>query len=250
MSTSTTTSQELVVGEKNENVIIFGDFSLDETIDIMNSKSSKTDKQITCHHPTTQSTRSVCVIFGDFSEEECLNAQTEKNENKLFGGSVRSVSKFVPRSFPSFQFPSNTISYNAYPCLRCGYTNHSIEKCVARRNVYGDKIPSYISPISKHKKKIMYPTSPTSSSHSGVVGSGPIYYNTHLSSAGTFVDKTDYNQFIFTEDDIQEWIDYEKNNLYNNNEVDVETMYYDEPNLDFILGYNYALANHMLYAYW
>jgi len=124
------------------------------------------------------------TVFGSFTLDECAKYQG------------------VTTNF------AHTYFIQPIPCSRCGYTNHSIEKCVARRNVHQELI---LSPPTTPKKSrnMLYPVSPSNSPRHN--DNDVHYYNPQLIKNGWHsADKTDYNQFMFSHDDVQEWIEEEQ----------------------------------------
>jgi len=130
------------------------------------------------------------IIFGNFTLDECCVAQCVQINNNV----VRNI-------------PPPLYFRQPIPCSRCGYFSHAAEKCVAKRNYYGEIIHSHPStPTKKHAFK-MYPSSPVAA-HNEIH-----YYNHHLiKNGGWNGDKTDYSQFVFTSDDICDWIEEQEQN--------------------------------------
>ena len=122
------------------------------------------------------------TVFGSFTFDECAKIQGVTNIAYTF-----------------IQQP--------IPCSRCGYTNHSIEKCVARRNVHRELILSPPTTPEKSRNMLLYPVSPSNSPRHNDVH----YYNPQLIKNGWHsADKTDYNQFMFSHDEVQDWIEEEQ----------------------------------------
>ena len=182
------------------------------------------------------------TVFGSFTLDECAKYQG------------------VTTNF------AHTYFIQPIPCSRCGYTNHSIEKCVARRNVHRELI---LSPPSTPKKirNMLYPESPSNAPRHNEVH----YYNSHLIKNGWHhADKTDYNQFVFSPDEVQEWIEEEQQHLqphyYNQHNLDAQNdfqvvyvpllvkkhqaivapRFTEQQEIDYALNYNYAVTEYML----
>ena len=186
----TTTNNSSSTYEKE--IIVFGDFTSSD-IDFL--KKASTSRASTYY----SGEKNTLVIFGDFSPFECASIQTGLNQETQPQVQVANI-------------------YYDIPCGRCGYHSHSVDKCVARRNRYGEL-------IRVPKKYNLPPLS-------------PIYYNTHLSLTG---DKTDYAQFKFTKEEVEEWIEEDKDAkfvdylYYKGQYVVCYKVYYYQQNQ---LGYN------------
>lgn len=115
------------------------------------------------------------ILFGDFTLQECSIYQSSSSSSSLSLSSSSSSS-------------SRQSSYNKYKsCERCGYYSHKVENCIAKRNIYGEF-------IDIQKKRYNYPLLPL--------------------NGWCVADKTNYNDFIFSEEEIQEWEEEDQNNLY------------------------------------
>jgi len=210
--------------------IIFGDFTTEECNQNYNNSSSvkyEKDKEIRDRGINQQT--ETFIIFGDFTPEECYRIQNQHHHRlSLLSSSSSSVIKDNSAPF---------VYYNL-SCLRCGYNSHTIERCVARRNIYGERI-GWATPPRRHIPRQTLPSSPT---HNGTV-----YYNQQIPlNNWCEADKTDYTQFVFSEEEVQEWIEEETET--NHHQFENEIHYSSEPNLDYILGYNQALTDYMLYS--
>lgn len=175
--------------------IIFGDFTSDDSTFINSTSKTKTNVNNYSHLTTTIVFHSpIFVIFGDFTPEECSNYQS----------GTMSPSHQQPQHVTSQSPQAYSHYYYDFPCQRCGYHSHKIENCVARRNRWGELI-EFRTPLKK--KNIMFPVSPKSAYNS------PVYYNHHLSLTGWCQsDKTNYNDFVFSDEEIKEWEDEDKIN--------------------------------------
>lgn len=198
--------------------ITFGDFATEEyQINlIVTSKYEKKDNSV--YKPSVKnSSGGIFIIFGDFTPEECFNFQRPDHD-------------LMRRDKSS---PTNV--YYHVPCIRCGYHSHTIDKCVARRNRYGELIWT----PSQHKMVYRLPSSP-------IHANAPVYYNQHISlNNWCIADKTDYTQFVFSEEDVQEWIEEDNHsNHFSSNDFNYSAM---DPNIDYMLGYIQALTDYVLY---
>lgn len=181
------------------------------------------------------------TVFGSFTLDECAKYQGVTNH------------------------ADSTYFIQPIPCSRCGYTNHTIEKCVARRNVHRELI---LSPPTTPKKSrnLLYPVSPSNSPRHNEVH----YYNSHLIKKNGWhhADKTDYNQFVFSYDELQEWIEEEQEQPHHYNEYNLDTQnefqvvyvpllvkkhqsiiiprFTEQQEIDYALKYNYAVSEYML----
>lgn len=191
------------------------------------------------------------IIFGNFTLEECAKAQCVP----------------INRHYVNYPVPPPLYFRHPIPCSRCGYFSHSSEKCVARRNYYGELIRSHPStPTNKPARTFkMYPTSPVAA-HNEIH-----YYNNHLiKNGGCDGDKTDYSQFVFTSDDIRDWIEEQEQNtlfvpplppiqpepvhvvyvpvIINNHPARYApiVMPSSDQDIDYMLRYNYAMTDYML----
>lgn len=197
--------------------IIFGDFTSEECHINTAFASKYEEKNKSVYTPSVNISEGSFIIFGDFTPEECFNIQRQEDQ-------------FICRSVFN-QTPINV--YNPVPCIRCGYHSHTVDKCVARRNRYGELIwaPS-------HQKNFRHPSSPMRMN-------APVYYNQHIPiNNWCTADKTDYTQFVFSEEDVQDWIEEENHSnhfTYSSSR---------DPNLDYMLGYIQALTDHVLYRSW
>ena len=226
--------------------IVFGDFTTDDQ-DILTKKTTHATASFTCPPEKKK-----FILFGDFSPEECSMIQT--------GTYPLPICSTPPQS------PSHNNIYHDLPCSRCGYHSHTVEKCVARRNRYGE----LIQPFTPKKTNIsLFPSSPVSPT------TGPVYYNTHLMKK-LLGDNTDYTQFKFTEEDINEWTedctdddtncvdyiyyrgdymavykvyDYQRGQLGYNLRPAKNSNIEPDPEIEFALRLCYAYTHQMLYAY-
>lgn len=205
---------------ENDNIdIVFGDFTMDECSQIHKSLSVSSSS-IIYNQSNNLRLHESFIVFGDFTPEECFNIQKKYHSHTM----ISSVKKM--RSI-----------YYELPCMRCGYHSHRVNKCVARRNRYGEWIDDWKTP-----KRRIIPTSPTYVNR-------PIYYNQHIPlNNWCIADKTDYTEFIFSEKEIQEWIEEEDNKQNSYSSLTTHPITSDA-NLDYILGYSQALTDHMLYYY-
>lgn len=216
---------------------------IDETTTTTKSKSKSNTKVVYYTNPNE------VIIFGNFTLEECCVAQC------------------VPINRHSVNYPLHPLYFRQpIPCSRCGYFSHVVEKCVAKRNYYGELIHSRpFIPTKKHAFK-MYPSSPVSA-HNEIH-----YYNNHLiKNRGCDGDNTDYNQFVFTSDDICDWIEeQEQNTLFvpphhlTTQAEPVHVVYVpviinnhppryapivmpsSDQDIEYMLRYNYAMTGYML----
>lgn len=199
------------------------------------------------------------IVFGSFSIGECQRFQgiTPTTPKKT------TVSTQTTLNGSVYPLPSSLYYSQPIPCSRCGHMSHQIDQCVARRNINGERIIDrhYSTPKKTDKYKIypQSPTSPTNDIH---------YYNTHIIQNGWCEgDKTDYNDFVFTSDDVYDWID-EQQQLFVPPLPPVEpeqpTVVYvpitfrnktryapvmipsPDQEIEYILRYNYAMTNYMI----
>lgn len=206
-------------------------------------------------------------MFGSFTLEECSRAQGLPRPAST---STISVATQTINDLPNYPVPPPLcFRQPPIPCSRCGHFSHTLDKCVAKWNVNGERIP----PATPTKQ--MYPHSPPiSPSRINDVH----YYNNHLiKNAWCGADKTDYNQFVFTQEDIYDWID-EQQELFvpplpstdpipeqpqvvyvpfvirNKTRYAPVVIPSPDQEIDYILRYNYAMTDYMLgrqaaYAY-
>lgn len=188
------------------------------------------------------------IIFGNFTLEECAKAQCVS----------------INRHLVNYPMPPPPLYFRQpISCSRCGYFSHAAEKCVARRNYYGEIIYSHPSTPKKKPAFNMYPSSPVAA-HNEIH-----YFNNHLiKNGGCDGDKTDYSQFVFTSDDIRDWIE-EQHTLFvpplppiqpepihvvyvpviiNNHPGRYApiVMPSSDQDIDYMLRYNYAMTGYML----
>jgi hypothetical protein len=181
----TYTIKETTPGEE---VFVFGDFT-EKECDILAKTSTITTPS---KSRTSVSTgKNISVIFGDFTPAECAKIQLGLHLH------------LQEETTTQVQQPSPTYNNNTYynsPCSRCGYHSHTVDRCVARRNRYGELIHMYTS--NKQRPINIFSVSPPLSPP------GPVYYNTHLiNNRWCSDDKTNYMQFKFTEEHIQELVE-------------------------------------------
>jgi hypothetical protein len=191
------------------------------------------------------------IVFGNFTLEECSLAQCITRP-----ASTSVATQTTNDLLPNYPVPPPLYFRQPIPCTRCGHLSHTVDKCVAKWNINGERI----HPTTPKKNKFeVYP--PTSPSHTH-------YYNTHLIKNGWCEqDNTDYNDFIFTSDDVYQWID-EQQDLFVPQlppvapepakvvyvPVVVRNKPYYAPvvipspdqEIDYILRYNYAMTDYML----
>jgi len=230
-----------------QDVLIFGDFTQDECKKIYTEEtvSSPFSSPIIFTTNLSNTTDQLIIVFGDFTYEECLAIQCP---NKVVNVSKNTNASLAERhiNYPLYShLPMHSVNmFYDIPCARCGYHSHTLDKCIAKRNRYGEFI--------KSPKKSLIPISPTSSPR--YTADGPIYYNQHISLNGWSPhDKTDYTQFFFSEKDVQDWIceDNENNSLTYYRDSLFSTPIYEtgDSNMDSILRYNYMVTSNMLYTY-
>jgi len=215
------------------------------------------DEPSKSHFKTNQvfyySSPNEAIIFGNFTLEECSRYQ----EINTTTSTVHS-NKHAP-----LPYPLSPSYFRQLQCIRCGYSSHSIENCVARRNIYGEFIAC---PSPLRQKIAMFPVS-TSTSSISPVHSDVHYYNHHLITHHPG-DKTDYSEFVFSEDEVREWIDdqqmlfvpplppvepfhqvvYVPMIVENNSTQSVRTLrvaYYEQEIINYALMCNYAMTNYM-----
>jgi hypothetical protein len=224
------------------NILIFGDFTQDEC--------KKIDMNISTPVVFASNSSNIeqIILFGDFTYEECLTVHCQ---NMGINIPKNNTSRVESSLYYSHSEQVN-IFYDI-PCARCGYHSHTIDKCFAKRNRYGE----FINKTLKKNKKSIIPISPTASPR---YTDGPVYYNQHISlNDWSPSDKTDYSQFLFTEEDIQEWIheDNESTRLayyhpgfriYPHSSIPI-SLYENDSNMDYILRYNYMITDNMIYTY-
>lgn len=218
------------------------DINFFATID-ENSSRVKTD--VVYYTPTE------AIVFGSFTPEECSKYQGLQ----MAPPATYNIRQLPPR-------PSLSPSYfRQIQCARCGYSSHTIENCIARRNIYGEFI-MYPAPKQKFTT---FPISP----HTSPPSSETHYYNHHLIRQSQHPsDKTDYTQFIFTEDEVIEWIDEERTlmspplpptepfqqvvyvpmiveNHSAQSSPSLRIPYYEEDIINYAMMCSYAMANYM-----
>lgn len=206
------------------------------------------------------------IVFGNFTLEESSIAQGVPRPT-----SISVATQTTNEILPNYPVPPPPLYFRKpIPCSRCGHLSHTVENCVAKWNVNGERIP----PTTPKKLTQMYPqTPPISPSHSETH-----YYNTHLiQNARCEQDKTDYTQFIFNSEDIYDWIEEQQETfvpplptsapppeppqvVYVPFVIRNKTRYAPvvipsaDQEVDYILRYNYAMTDYMLgrqaaYAY-
>lgn len=198
------------------------------------------------------------IVFGNFSLEECYQAQIIKNQTRT--SSTTSTIGTQTNDYPNYPVPPLLYFRQPIPCSRCGHLSHTIDKCVAKWNINRERIPT--TPKKVNKNQLYPPTSPT---HNDIH-----YYNTHLVKNGWCEsDKTDYNQFIFTPEEVYEWID-EQQDLFvpplppvpvcpefvevvyvpivvrNKTRYAPVAIPSPDQEVDYILRYNYAMTDYMM----
>lgn len=196
------------------------------------------------------------IVFGNFTLEECAQAQKTPRPTSI------SVATQTTDHLLNYPIPPPLYFRQPIPCSRCGHLSHTVDKCVAKWNINRERIP-YTTP-----KKAMYPSqSPPISPNSRA--NDIHYYNTHIHNEWSSSDKTKYNQFVFSSDDINEWID-EQQELFvpplpsTEPETDKPHIVYipllirnrtryasvviptADQEIDYILRYNYAMTDYML----
>ena len=208
----------------------------------------------------------VAIVFGSFTMKECSEAQGVPEPTTSTSTIGTQTSNHLLSNFP---VPPTFYLRQPVPCTRCGHLGHNIERCVAKRNIHGEFIKQ--PPSSPDKFKMYPPSPPTSPSRGGDTH----YYNTHLFHGWCESDKTDYNEFVFTQDEVEDWID-EQHELFvpplpsvPSDPAQVvyvpflirnQTRYAQvmipsaDQEVDYILRYNYSMSDYMLgrqasYAY-
>lgn len=200
----------------------------------------------------------VAIVFGSFTQKECSEAQGVPEPTSTSTIGTQTSSDLLS----NFPVPPALYFRQPIPCTRCGHLGHNIEKCVARRNIHGEFIKQ--SPTSPNKFKIYPQSPPTSPSRGGDTH----YYNTHLIQNGWCnSDKTDYTQFVFTQDEVDDWIE-EQHELFvppprpvsaepaqvvyvpflirNQTRYAPVMIPSADQEVDYILRYNYAMTDYML----
>jgi hypothetical protein len=226
----TTTNNELPVIAN----IVFGDFT-EEKEYIKKKKTRKfkplssiyreTGKVHLSNHLPSQLPADMFIIFGDFTPEECYYVQRQLSDDQ-------SVNHRPDHLRVNHETRQMTTIYYDIPCLRCGYHSHTVDNCIARRTRYGELIVW---------------TSTIGSSHmSSSSKNNPVYYNHHLTMNNWCQsDKTDYTQFILSEEDVQEWI--EEDTQAESIKVHPKLVKNEQRRIDYMLGYNQAITDYMLY---
>lgn len=204
------------------------------------------------------------IIFGNFTPEECSVVQGIPAP-EISSTTYTSIGTQTTPDLINFLVPPPLYFNPPIPCSRCGYFSHTLDKCVAKRNVHGEFIVSH-STSKKADKFKMYQTPPISPARNTQ------YYNAHLIQNGRCEgDKTDYTQFVFTSDEIYDWIEEQHERfvpplpdtnyptptntqvvymplLMKNRRTRYIPVVIPSPDqeIDYILRYNYAITDYMI----
>ncbi|MEX0594905.1 MAG: hypothetical protein WD512_00260, partial [Candidatus Paceibacterota bacterium] len=204
------------------------------------------------------------ILFGNFTPEECSKYQGVQ----VTAASSLTETKFINKPV-SLPYPLTPSYFRPFQCSRCGYSSHTMENCVARRNIFGEFI-SHTSPMKNCGQFRMAPSSPPPKSSTY---SETHYYNNHLiQNVQHPSDKTDYSQFVFTADDIYDWTCEQQsssvlhpllppastspfqvvyvpmiiqNHAAQYDPVVVGSIYSEQDIIDYSLRCNYAMTNYM-----
>lgn len=197
------------------------------------------------------------IVFGNFTLEECSLAQGIKTKTAS-SKTTATIGTQTTNDFPNYPVAPPLYFRQPIPCSRCGHLSHTVDKCVAKWNINGERIST-----TPTKQNYMYPPStPISPSRNNTQ-----YYNTHLVKNVCSDDKTDYNQFIFTSEEVYDWID-EQHELFvppmppvpsepvqivyvpivvrNKTRYAPVMIPTPDQEMDYILRYNYAMTDYMI----
>lgn len=197
------------------------------------------------------------IVFGNFTLEECALAQGIPTKTAS-STTTATIGTQTTNKSPNYPVPPPLYFRQPVTCSRCGHLSHTVDRCVAKWNINGERIPT-----TPTKRNQMYPLLPLSPSRNETH-----YYNTHLVNNVCSEDKIDYNQFVFTTEEVYDWID-EQHELFvpplppvapepaqivyvpivvRNKTRYAPVMIPTTPDqeIDYILRYNYAMTDYML----
>lgn len=194
------------------------------------------------------------IVFGNFTIDECSEVQSA-----IPIKTTPTTATIGIQTNNDYPLPPPLYFRQPIPCSRCGHLSHTVDKCVAKWNINRERIPT-----TPTKRQIFHKSpSPTSPGRNDAY-----YYNSRLIQNGWCdSDKTDYNDFIFTSEEVYDWIE-EQHELFipplppvaiepvqvvyvpivvrkKTHYAPVMIPTHDQE-IDYILRYNYAMTDYML----